>query len=632
MKHAKGLWYYAKNYKFNSLFFRNFILIIALIILPIATIGYIFYNNTKSLMKEEITTSNISALYRIRDVSDTIIKEVDMLATNTSLQSNVNIFMLSSDFDLIIEDIKNRVGEFTKMYTLVYKYIDSIYIYSEKNNKVIGNNENIEVDEFKDNNWIDRYKRDKDKLISIQARKKNNSFPHFISIVKPVRFGQQNAVGGIIANINVKEFGKLIMSKDNPGAQNVFIVDGEENVIYSELRENFAKKASDVNYIKDVYIKESGFSSEMPIDGEASIVSVLSSQYYDIKYISIIPLTYYEAKINRMAGFMVNIILIALVIGAVMAFLISTRTYQPIRSIMEVIENEENWEMNYGNTKGNVIEENSNNLTHNNVSYNNTNNNAKLNTQKNSKNIYNANNDELKFIVNNIVKTIRSNKEMEQELERRLALLGKAQFTALQAQINPHFLYNTLEAINFMALELTNSKNKVSNTVVRLANLLRLGLDSESYLISIREEIEHASNYIEILKIRYKDIFAVEWNIDDKILDCKIIKLCLQPLIENAIYHGIKPKDDHGIVKITGEFVEEGILIKVTDDGVGMDSEKLEELNKSMEEQYSLSGQHIGVRNVNQRIKIIFGEKYGIKISSIENGGTVVEVLIPVIE
>jgi two-component system sensor histidine kinase YesM len=237
---------------------------------------------------------------------------------------------------------------------------------------------------------------------------------------------------------------------------------------------------------------------------------------------------------------------------------------------------------------------------------------------------------EIKYITEKIIKSFSSQKEMEKELENKLELLHKSQVEALQSQINPHFLFNTLESINWSAIELTNDENSVSKSISLLSNFLRLSLESDRYITTLRDEIEHVELYIKILQIRYDYKLQVNWNLEDDILDNEIVKLSLQPIIENAVYHGIKPKRGKGQITIEGKRDGNNIVICITDDGIGINKAKLDFLNDNLKNEYEINGKGIGMNNVNQRIKLLFGVEYGIEIVSEENKGTSVIMTIPV--
>jgi len=210
----------------------------------------------------------------------------------------------------------------------------------------------------------------------------------------------------------------------------------------------------------------------------------------------------------------------------------------------------------------------------------------------------------------------------EQEFKR------KSELNALQAQINPHFLYNTLDSIVWMA------ENDKSAEVVRmtsaLARLFRASISKGSELVPIRNEVEHISNYLTIQKMRYRDKLDFCIDVDDAIKGNLTLKVLLQPLVENAIYHGIKNKYGTGTIRITGEREGETIVLRVNDNGVGMDEETRKSLLSPATD--AKQGKGVGLMNVHERIRLYFGKIYGLTIDSEPDEGTTVTVKFPVLD
>ncbi|WHH58073.1 sensor histidine kinase [Petroclostridium sp. X23] len=215
---------------------------------------------------------------------------------------------------------------------------------------------------------------------------------------------------------------------------------------------------------------------------------------------------------------------------------------------------------------------------------------------------------------------IQNTKEQEQK--------RKSEIKALQAQINPHFLYNTLDSIIWMA------ESKKSEDVVvmasALAKLFRFSISKGEEIISLRSEIEHIKNYLTIQKIRYTDKLDFSIEVDDDILHCKTLKIILQPLAENSIYHGIKNKNGMRLIRITGKKTNNKILLQVIDNGVGMTPEKLENVLSKRNTVSDSKG--VGVWNVHERLKLYFGDEFGLVFESQLDVGTKVDVWLPLIE
>ena len=202
----------------------------------------------------------------------------------------------------------------------------------------------------------------------------------------------------------------------------------------------------------------------------------------------------------------------------------------------------------------------------------------------------------------------------------------KSELKALQSQINPHFLYNTLDSIIWMAEGKKNEE--VVLMTASLARLLRQSISNEDELVSIGQEAEYARSYLTIQKMRYKDKLEFQIDISPAIFGVKIIKLVLQPIIENAIYHGLKYKDSKGFLIVRGYQEGEKAVLEVEDNGVGMDEETLSHIFEKHKVNYHSNG--VGVYNVQKRLKLYYGEEYGIVYKSKKNEGTRAVITIPV--
>ncbi len=219
--------------------------------------------------------------------------------------------------------------------------------------------------------------------------------------------------------------------------------------------------------------------------------------------------------------------------------------------------------------------------------------------------------------------------ELMQKVYTEQTNLRKAEFRALQAQINPHFLYNTLDSIIWLARE--NKNHDIITMISSLTKLFRIGISKGSEMISIEQEIEHVASYLTIQHIRYKNKFNYIIRVDPRINNYLTLKLILQPLVENAIYHGIKMKKEYGTIRIVGSEQDDCIVFEVSDTGIGMNEEELEKLMEYLnrDDIQESRSKGYGIRNVQQRIKIFFGNEYGLHYFSKSGEGTTVIVKIP---
>ena len=210
--------------------------------------------------------------------------------------------------------------------------------------------------------------------------------------------------------------------------------------------------------------------------------------------------------------------------------------------------------------------------------------------------------------------------------------LKKAELKALQAQINPHFLYNTLDTIVWMAE--SNNTDQVIDIVRALSSFFRIALSKGKDWISLQQEIEHVRSYLTIQKMRYRDILNYEIDVDEALLDSTVLKLTLQPLVENALYHGIKTKRNGGTIIVRARGIaDDKVLLEVQDDGVGFTPYKLAQIQDLLaqdSDEVTLSEEGgFGLENVHKRIQLYYGREYGLAIESHYRSGTQVSIIIP---
>ena len=201
----------------------------------------------------------------------------------------------------------------------------------------------------------------------------------------------------------------------------------------------------------------------------------------------------------------------------------------------------------------------------------------------------------------------------------------KSELKALQNQINPHFLYNTLDSILWL---IENNRNEESaEMIVALAMLFRIGISNDSEVVSVRDEVEHVRNYLLIQKIRYADSFSYEFDVDENALDIKTLKLVLQPIVENSIYHGLKNKIDEGRIRISAYTEDDRLILCVSDNGYGMRQETISRLYQSFEDRVVCN--NVGLKNIYQRVMIYYGGEAEVIIGSELDKGTTITIKQP---
>ncbi|WP_070000665.1 cache domain-containing sensor histidine kinase [Cellulosilyticum sp. I15G10I2] len=234
------------------------------------------------------------------------------------------------------------------------------------------------------------------------------------------------------------------------------------------------------------------------------------------------------------------------------------------------------------------------------------------------------------YIVSHLAKSFNAMVSRIKELMHEIVIeqddKRKKELEALQSQINPHFLYNTLDSIIWLA-----ESDKIEEAIMMitaLSRFFRIGISSGRNIITVREELEHARNYLAIQKIRYKNKFEFNIKTDEEALNAKTLKLILQPLIENALYHGIEYILEKGEINISVKVDADKLIYEISDNGIGMSEEtRLKLFDK--EQEIKTKGSGVGVKNVNERIKLYYGQDYGMQVESKLEEGTTIYIKIP---
>lgn len=583
MNKIKNIWFNIRYFKFNSIFLRTFLFITTLTVIPFIVLSIMFYSNTLKNIREEITLENSYMFDNSVNIIDRTLMEVDTLSSSLASNESTQLYTINN----VSTDSFKTISRLAKTLPIIYRYIDSIYIYSEQTDTVIMDNNSIPLSDLSDTDWINAYRAVTSPKGTIIPRSKNNVYPQLITIIKPIYVADEKK-GAIIMNINAQSIYNSMLYQQYKDGRLFFLVNADNKIIISSELSYFNTYPNDIG-LNTLTIESNPKNSVYEINDKNYVVLSGDSTISDYKYISAYPLELYEHKLSTMKLQIIGILLLLMIIIFILAYVASVRSYSPLNEIISFLDNSQ--------PPADSIEEEDKN--------------------------------ELMYIINSIQTHINDKTKMAEILEERMKLLRKSQYDMLQTQINPHFLYNTLETINWMAYNMSNSENPVSRSLINLASFFRNTLTS-GYFVSIENEIKYTKEYVNILSLRYGDLFDIEWDIDESILSYTIIKICLQPIIENAVYHGIKQKNDKGLIKIKGLCDDNNIILIVSDDGVGIEKDALDELNKTLSEtSFTNEKSHIGLSNVNQRIKIIFGDSYGIHVESTVGVGTDVYVTIP---
>lgn len=581
MKTSRKIREYIKDYKFNSLFFRNMRLLLLLIIVPLTGAVLLTYYAYNNMLRNDIRAYNEQVTASVYDDMERILKEAQTELIYIGFNSNVELYMYDTEE---IRELNYRISsiqELIRLPIISKDYIRSIYLYAFKNQKVISVAGISDYETFQQRDCLDAYLENQDGYgkIMVTTGTEHGYEERQLSVYQPIRYGAAQeglAVMNLDLDILREEF-------HIPGQEIVFLTDGDQ-ILYSNQVEWIGGKAAEIPGIETVIRDGTFLSSEYSI-------SCKTSAKEPLEVITYLGAGKYQNQLSAIKYSMMAFLGIMLVVTLGVSAFISVRIFRPIEEIMVAIRK----------NQGDLLGEH------------------ELFEEK----------DELEYILHTIQKTVNLKKDVDEELAERVRLLKKAQAVALQSQINPHFINNTLDTINWMAIGLLGGKNEISEMTGALSRMLRMSLENTDSIIPLSQEIEHCKCYLDIQNIRYEDRFRVIWDIPEELYRYRTIRVVLQPVVENAIYHGIKHLSNRGIITISGSIQEGMVELSVEDNGLGMTNQELENLREDMDSMRIKESRHIGLTNVNQRLRLYFGDDAGIRLECEEGRGTRVFIRFP---
>lgn len=381
-------------------------------------------------------------------------------------------------------------------------------------------------------------------------------------------------IGTLFINIDTKVFRDLLRSVQLAEDDQIYIFDENDQILFTTNNE----------------LKEGNLVS---FDHESTIVAERELSFINGKLVTSISKKDFIHQITRIQASVMIVIIISLVALIVISMLISRMFSSPILTIMRHMKKVES-----GNLDVRVDIKSKDEIG------------------------------KLAHGFNQMIERLKSfiNEAYIAEIKQK-----QTELNALKSQIRPHYLYNTLEVIRMSAVY--NDDNEVADMIHVLSNQMKYVIDYGEEIVAIETELSHLNDYFTLVKVRFEDKVNLKIEIASNVsLDWGIHKLSIQPLVENAVQHGIRPKIGNGTIILTFDCVDNDTLsITVSDDGVGMDEEKVKKINERLSEGYVSTNRSVGMWNVNERIKTHAGNKYGMVITSKPNIGTSVQMVIPIV-
>ncbi|MFS0781264.1 cache domain-containing sensor histidine kinase [Bacillus sp. 1P06AnD] len=582
---------------YRAFLIKNLLVFLLPMLISISILGTLSFFLISHYTQQNIYTNNRDVLSQTKENIELIFNESDSLNLYivASAKEFVNLQSIMEKPYLLIHDYEKLASlkRFIDSPEIAKPYIDSIYIYIENDKKqFVSSNIGglVQLDDFYDRAWYGSFQQHfKKQHIWTESRQITKTYNYasakqqkvdVITLYRPMPIKRN---GVIVLNIEANYIKDYLSHLYSPEKQPFLIVNSDGKTIF----QNSHKKPSETEIQR--LVNERNSISTVDIDKESFVATKADSSRYGWMYISLTPKSSLMEASVKLTILCFVVIGVSIIAGTLLAYHFTKKNNKDVKRIITIFQAAE---------EGKTLPSYS--------SYN--------------KGIYS-------YIIHRILNNFMENNYLKVLLSERANKEKAMEFAALQEQLNPHFLYNTLETLNWKAIALTGKPNELNGMISHLAAILRYSLDGNNKMVTIKKEISHTKSYIEIQKIRYKERFEVFWDVSDQISGNQVIKLCIQPLIENSLQHGFREELEKLALKIKIRKTEQEFTISVIDNGKGIPSHSLKQLQLNMEKGQE-STNHIGLINTHKRLKLTFGDQSGLAIFSKYGWGTVVRIVI----
>ena len=590
IKHsAKRIWDYLKDYRFSSILLKYFLLLFICLVLPVTVLNSWYGKQQRKRLYEEFVKRNEMSLEQAYSNVYSVILSTKNLAYSLSVNNNVKYLAYRPSVSGDITNNRESVKDMLSVIKNANAYVDSIYIYFYNSGEVVSNLGVSGYEVFQDKEALALFSKDMPARNILLPRIKKNKYPYLLTVLYPVRVGGSGSMGLIAVNLDVEKLGNYIGSgsyRSADAAPKLLIFDESmETLVYSD-EYRLLQEPEEIEKLKSFPKNEEILSEVYTLWGGSWAVSGLESREDGLRYLYLSSMQEFE-KQNKEADTRIRqVAVLTGMLCLLLAFLLAVWVYRPVKRTLHVLSE------------------------------------VSMLTEWDRKEHV----DEIEAIQRSILSAKKENDDLNAQIQERIISLHNAQICALQTQINPHFLFNTLEAIANAAALLMNGDNQITEMIYTLGKLMRISLSNENYLVPLKEELEHVKLYVKLVEFRYHGRVCLHQEIPEELQEERIIKLTLQPLIENAIQHDLAGKRSGGNIWLKGEKKGKDNYIYVVDNGTGVTEEMLEKLREQLKDSAITGSRHIGMRNVDQRLKLVFGEGYGLTVGASKEGGMCVTV------
>ena len=574
---------YGPRHLIFKYFWGTFFRFMLMSILPMAAIFFVYSLYYIPKESRNLERDSLNSLSGLQETITMIFNDTSKVSNLLDTMSDVNLLyrIMGSDTDYFMDyDEFSAFKQLTNYMNAIVNsrtYIESIYVYyPNESNRYFTNQMNIWADSTSsDSGWIAELPAN-ERYSVFRRRIAGNNYDT-LTVVEKSRRGFYVAV-----NFDILFFERMLSLLNPREEQSIILADGEGHVLAAKFADSisFEERATIISSLPDNHV---GTQSDIIKEIEGFTIFSSAMDDFGIQCFTAMANRDLFSHIYDLLRIMIYMIIVCGISSIIISLVSSSLITQRMRAIVDTFSRAKRGKLLYDAVKGN--------------------------------------NDIYSYIYRHLIQTFIKNEYMRVSLKERTIEAKYLELAALQYQINPHFLYNSLQMIDFEVLKVVGKPTIANEMIEDLSRFLQYSLRLPEENVMLEDEIEATKLYTNLMRNRMRDRIAFRWNINDDALDVEIPKLILQPLIENSIQHGIQQIDNPIVITIDVEYDGKSVKISVRDNGSGISEANLRELKEKLASENIMVESHIGLRNVIRRLRLGFGDRFSFFIDSKESDG-----------
>lgn len=565
----------------NRILLRNFLILFFVFALILSIFSVILYSNSRRVVQSEFTTATAQEAENLTNYLDNFIMEMRYMASTLESNEVTKFAFSSSNPDAFFSNYQKQVSDILIALQYSRKAIDAIYLYSGLSNQIYTTNNQISRFLFNDRGWLDRLDPD-EYGFTVFPYTMQNRYPFVICIAKQFTVnGMESAIAIMLNPSKLSEISAI--NQDTRKA--VYLVNDQNEIIYRAQQKTLPEALDTIPMLTAFDFSQPSDKVNKAENGRYA-VSIRHSEKYDWSLVLATEVSNYTSVLSARNALLAAGITALLIFAVLFSVFFTLQSFKPVRQIRRFLE------------------------------------------QPDLLSGQDAQSADVDYISRRIIQLMQSNAKLRDDLGSYLDQLNDSQQMALQSQINPHFLFNTLNMMYVQATDALGYDHTLPQMILDTSSLFRYAIDTTE-MVTLDTELSYTDIYLQILAQRYENNLIVQKDFAENTLQGKVPRLFIQPILENAVFHGFSERFSSICVLTLHSHLEPSdnsevpngyLVVSIRDNGCGMQPDKLQALRDSLTQESK--GKSIGIKNVAQRMKLIYGDSFQLSIESKASEGT----------